>query len=140
MSAALMEFFNKQPRLGTLSTAGKDGMVNSAFFGSPRMTDEKTIVMASGKNRTLGNLQENPNAVFLIMEPGEKLPDWKGLRLYVRMTKCETSGEQFEAVKAGVAERVGKETADRMVHAALTFELQGIRPLVDMGQSWEKSI
>ncbi len=140
MSAELMAFFNKQPRLGTLSTANKDGSVNSAFFGSPRMTDEKTIVMASGKNRTLANLQENPQAVFLLMEPGEKLPDWKGLRLYVRMTGCDTSGEQYEAVKATVAKKVGKETADKMVYAALTFELQEVRPLVDMGQSWEKSI
>lgn len=140
MSTALMEFFNKQPRLGTLSTAGKDGMVNSAYFGSPRMTDEKTIVMASSKNRTLANLQENPNAAFLIMEPGQNLPDWKGLRLYVRMTKCETSGAHYEAVKARVAEKVGKDTADKMVHAALTFEIQEIRPLVDMGQPWEKSI
>jgi len=31
MSKDLMEYFNKQPRLGTLSTADKAGKVNSAY-------------------------------------------------------------------------------------------------------------
>ena len=52
MSAKLMEYFNKQPRLGTLSTADKAGNVNVAYFGSPRMVDEKTVFMGLGKNRT----------------------------------------------------------------------------------------
>jgi len=53
MSEKLMEYFNKQPRLGTLSTAGKDGKVNVAYFGSPRMTDPKTVFMGLGNNRVL---------------------------------------------------------------------------------------
>ena len=51
MSKELMQYFNKQPRLGTLSTAGKDGKVNAAYFGSPAMTDEKTVSMGLGKGR-----------------------------------------------------------------------------------------
>lgn len=43
MTEKLKEYFNKQPRLGTLSTSDKNGKVNSAYFGSPRMVDEKTI-------------------------------------------------------------------------------------------------
>jgi hypothetical protein len=30
--------------------------------------------------------------------------------------------------------------AAKMVHAAVTFEVTEVRPLVDMGQGWEKSI
>ncbi len=71
-----MEYFNKQPRLGTLSTANKDGDVNVAYFGSPRMVDEKTVFMGLGNNRTFANLQDNPNAAYMIMEPGESLPEW----------------------------------------------------------------
>jgi len=67
MSAELMKYFNKQPRLGTLSTASKDGKVNSAYFGSPHMVDEKTILMGLAQNRTLAYLQENPHAVFTIL-------------------------------------------------------------------------
>ena len=69
MASKLMEYFNKSPRIGTLSTADKAGKVDSAVFGSPRMTDEKTVVMVLRKNRMFNNLLENPNAVFMIMEP-----------------------------------------------------------------------
>ena len=140
MTKELMEYFNKQPRLGTLSTADKNGVVDSAYFGSPRMVDERTIVMGMGKNRTLRNLQENPNAVFLVMEPGKTVPEWKGVRIYVTMKDCETSGPKLDQIRAAVGEKVGQETANKMIHAALTFEIQEVRPLADFGQGWEKSI
>ena len=58
MSPNLMEYFIKQPRIGILSTSSKDGKVDSALFGSPQMMDEKTVVVATAKNRTLQNLLE----------------------------------------------------------------------------------
>ena len=139
MSNELMKYFNKQPRLGTLSTADKAGKVNSAYFGSPRMVDEKTIFMGLGNNRTFVNLQENPSAVFMVMEPGETITEWKGVRIYVRMTECRTSGEKLDDLKAGIAKAAG-EGAAKMMHAAVTFEIREIRPLADFGQEWEKSI
>ncbi|UCD82366.1 MAG: pyridoxamine 5'-phosphate oxidase family protein [Desulfobacterales bacterium] len=139
MSEKLMKYFNKQPRLGTLSTADRNGKVNSAYFGSPRMVDEKTIFMGLGNNRTYANLQENPRAVFMVMEPGESIMDWKGVRIYVKMTDCRTSGEKLDQLKAAVAKHAG-ENAAKMMHAALTFEIVEIRPLADFGQGWEKSI
>ncbi len=140
MTKELMAYFNKQPRLGTLSTADKNGKVDSAYFGSPRMVDEKTIVMGSGTNRTLGNLRENPHAVFLIMEPGKNVSQWKGVRIYVTMKDCETAGPKLDQIRAEIAEKVGQETANKMIQAALTFEIQEVRPLADFGQGWEKSI
>ena len=139
MSAKLMEYFNKQPRLGTLSTAKKAGNVNVAYFGSPRMVDEKTVFMGLGNNRTLANLQDNPHAVYMIMEPGESLPEWKGVRVYLTMTDCQTSGEKLDQIKAAIAEKAG-EGAAKMICAAVTFEIKEIRPLADFGQGWEKSI
>lgn len=139
MSEKLMQFFNKQPRLGALSTASKEGKVNAAYFGSPRMVDEKTIFMGLTNNRTFANLQENPNAVFIIMEPGQTLPEWKGVRVYLKMTDCQTSGDKLDQIKATVAENAGEDAA-KMMHAAVTFEIQEIRPLADFGQGWEQSI
>jgi hypothetical protein len=139
MSEKLMEYFNKQPRLGCLSTSGKNGMVDVACFGSPRMVDEKTVVMALRKNRTFENLKENPNAVFMIMEPGKTSAEYKGIRVYMRMKEYQTSGEKLEAVRAQTAKRVGEEAA-KAVHAAVTFEVEDVRPIVDLGQGWEKSI
>jgi hypothetical protein len=134
-----MAYFNKQPRLGTLSTSSKDGKVNSAYFGSPYMIDEKTIIMGLTRNRTLSYLQENPNAVFTIMESGKALSEWKGVRIYVKMTDCSTAGEQLEKIKARIATAAG-EAAAKMIQAALTFDVLEIRPLADFGQGWEKSI
>lgn len=140
MYEKLMNYFNKQPRLLTLSTADKDGNVNAAYFGSPRMPDAKSIVMGSGSNRTLANLRQNPKACFLVMEPGESVPEWKGARIRVEMTECHTEGPKLEEIRAAIAERVGAETAKKMIHAALVFEIKEVRPLADFGQGWEKSI
>ena len=73
MSAELMEYFYKQPRLGTLSTADNAGKVDAAYFGSAWMVDEKTVVPGLGHNRSFANLRENPHAVFMIMQPGFRL-------------------------------------------------------------------
>lgn len=139
MTKELMEFFNKQPRLGTLSTADKNGKVNSGYFGSPQMVDEKTIVMGIGNNRTLANLRENPNGVFLVMEPGKSLPEWRGVRIYVTMTECQTEGEKLDAIRARLAEKAGPKAA-KMMYAAVTFQILEVRPLADFGQGWEKSV
>ncbi len=139
MAANLVEFFNKMPRLGTLSTASKDGKVDVAYFGSARMIDEKTIFMGCGKNRTFANLQENLNAVFAIMEPGKSVPEWKGVRIYLKMVECQTAGEKLDQLKAMLAQKVGKAAAD-MMHAAITFEVQELRPFADFGQGWQASI
>ena len=139
MTDKLMEYFNKQPRLGTLSTADSNGKVNCAYFGSPRMIDEKTIFMGLGNNRTFANLQVNASAVFMVMEPGQSIVDWKGVRVYVKMTECQTTGQKLDDMRAAIAQHAG-ENAAKMIHAAVTFEIQEIRPLADFGQGWEKSI
>jgi hypothetical protein len=139
MPSKLMEYFNKSPRIGTLSTADKAGIVNSAVFGSPNMTDEKTVVMGLGKNRTLANLQQNPHAVYLIMEPGATIMDWKGIRVYMKAQNIATSGPVLDTFKARMAKVAGEEAA-KMIYAAVSFGVTEVRPLIDMGQGWEKSI
>jgi len=153
MPANLMEYFNKGPRLGVLSTSSNDGQVDSAVFGSPHMIDEKTVLVATAKNRTSANLLENPNAVYIIiercsdspkeenmnMEPGSSVMDWKGIRIYMKMKEYKTSGEMLEMIRSQAANFVGEEGA-KMIYAAMTFEIYEVRPLVDFGQGWEKSI
>jgi hypothetical protein len=144
MAGKLMEYFNKQPRLGVISTASKDGKVNSAVVGSPQMIDEKTVLVALGNGRTFANLQKNPNAVYLIvepgpMEPGEGILKWKGIRVYLRMKEAIISGPKLDIYKNEVAEILGKQAAD-MIKVLATFEVVEVRPLIDMGQGWEKSI
>jgi hypothetical protein len=139
MPSKLMDYFNKSPRIGTLSTADKAGNVDSAVFGSPHMTDEKTVVMGLGKNRTLANLKQNPHAVYLIMESGATLMDWKGIRVYLKAQKIVTSGPVLDTFKAQMA-KVAGEAAAKMIYAVVNFEVTEVRPLIDMGQGWEKSV
>jgi len=139
MPSKLMDYFNKSPRIGTLSTADRAGTVDSGVFGSPRMTDEKTVVMGLGKNRTLANLQQNPHAVYLIMDSGATLMDWKGIRVYLKTKKIATSGPVLDTFKAQMAKVAGEEAA-KMIYAVVNFEVTEIRPLIDMGQGWEKSV
>ena len=128
----LMALFNKWPRIGTLSTANKLGDVNVAVFGSPRMIDENTVVMGIGENRSFRNLQRNPKAVFVVMEPGQTVMDWKGARVYLEAIDMETSGEFYNQIKQDIAKAAGKQAAD-MIHAAIRFRITEVRPIVDMG-------
>jgi len=139
MVSTLMEYFNKQPRIGTISTCSKDGKVDSAVFGSPHMTDEKTVILGSGGNRTLANLRENPHAVYLIMEPGQSIMDWKGIRVYLQVKEIASSGPLLETFKKNMAKVAGDQAA-AMIHAVVSFEINEVRPLIDMGQGWENSI
>ncbi|MDN7012966.1 pyridoxamine 5'-phosphate oxidase family protein [Methanoculleus sp. FWC-SCC3] len=139
MASRLMDYFNKQPRIGLLSTANKEGKVDAAIFGSPMMVDEKTVVMGLGQNRTFEYLQENPNAVYTIVESGETIMDWKGIRVYLKMKEYATSGEMLDNYRKQIAKVAGEDAA-AMIHASVTFEVAEARPLVDMGQSWEQSI
>ena len=139
MSTKLMEYFNKQPRIGVISTSSKDGKVDSAVYGSPQMIDENTVVVALARGRTFANLQENPNAAFMIMEPGPGILDWKGIRVYLRMKEYVTSGPQLDMYKSQTAKIVGEQAAE-MIRVLATFEVTEVRPLIDFGQGWEKSV
>ena len=139
MAKSLMEYFNREDRLGVLATSAKSGEVDCAYFGSPRMIDESTVVVTLGDNKTLANLKQNPHACYFIMEPGKSIMEWKGLRIYLKMIKYETQGETLEAMKKAIAERAG-EAAAKMMQAAVTFSVSGLRPLADFGQGWETSI
>ncbi len=117
------------------------------------MIDEKTVVASTAKNRTFENLLESPDAVYIIMErcfenpnaakmnmeSGSPVIDWKGIRVYMRMKEYQTSRQMLEMIRSQAASFVGEEAA-KMLHAAVTFEIYEVRPLVDFGQSWEKSI
>ena len=129
----VMEIFNKQPRIGTLSTANKEGEVNVAVFGSPRMTDEDTVVMGIGNNRSFKNLQANPKAVFIVLEPGETPMQWKGVRVYLRAEGIELEGSLIDGIKENIGKAAGKQAAD-MIYAGIRFKITEVRPIMDMGR------
>jgi len=68
------------------------------------------------------HLQQNPHAVFLMVEPGKEFMDWKGVRVYLKVKALATSGPVLDNYKAQMAKVAGEEAA-AMVHAAVTFEI-----------------
>ncbi|MFZ0034714.1 MAG: hypothetical protein WAK60_06985 [Sedimentisphaerales bacterium] len=77
--------------------------------------------------------------MYMIMEPGKTVLDWKGVLVYMKMKEYSTSGSMLDMIRSQTAKFVGEEAA-KMLHAAVTFEVNEIRPIVDRKQVWEKSI
>jgi 3-hydroxyisobutyrate dehydrogenase-like beta-hydroxyacid dehydrogenase len=126
----VMSMFNQATRIGALATADKNGAVNAAVFGSPRMISEDTVIMAIGDNRSYRNLQENPKASFIVVEPGANPQEWKGARLYLEVDAFERYGELLDSFRENIRKMAGNEAADA-IKAAIRFKVTGVRPLID---------
>lgn len=125
----VMEMFNKKTRIGALATTNKNGDVNVAVFGSPRMIDEDTVIMAIGDNRSLQYLQENPKASFIVIEPGDTPMTWKGVRLYLKIDTYERYGELLDSLRENIRKVAGSQSANAIV-AAIRFKITDVRPLI----------
>lgn len=126
----VMKMFNRETRIGALATADKNGTVNAAVFGSPRMIAEDTVIMAIGNNRTYQNLQENPKATFIVVEPGANPQEWKGVRLYLEVDAFERYGELLDSFREKIRKMAGNESAEA-IQAAIRFKVTDVRPLID---------
>ncbi len=125
----VMKMFNKKTRIGVLATANNDKEVNVAVFGSPRMIDEDTVIMAIGDNRSAKYLEENPKASFIVVEPGEAPATWKGVRLYLEVESFERYGEVLDSFRANIRKVAGNKSADA-IQAAIRFKIVDVRPLI----------
>lgn len=125
----VMEMFNKKSRIGALATCNKNGDVNAAVFGSPQMIDEGTVIMAIGNNRSYKNLQENPKASFIVIEPGESPATWKGVRLYLEVAEFERYGEVLDSFRENIRKVAGDKSAEAIT-AAIRFKIVDVRPLI----------
>lgn len=128
----VMELFNRRPRNLLLATSDRKGRVNVAVYGSPKMTDEETIILATRECRSYQNLRENPQAAMFISETGEIGHATKGLRVYLELVAAETEGVLLEGFRKDVASRAGKEAAEAL-RAAIRFRITEVRPVIDRG-------
>jgi predicted FMN-binding regulatory protein PaiB len=126
----VMALFNKRPRNCLICTANTEGDVNVAVYGSPRMIDEDTVVLAVRNNRSYQNLQKNPKAAIIVVEPGEIKHESKAVRVYLEVTNIETDGDLLDQFREEIGARAGKEVANSL-QAALRLKITGVRPLID---------
>ncbi len=91
----LKKYFEETDGFGVLSTADREGRVDSAVYAKPHVIDENTVAFVTGEKLTHANLQENPYAVYLFKEEG---PGYMGSRVFLK--KERESGDQSEVQRA----------------------------------------
>lgn len=128
----IIEMVNKAGRIGALGTANKLGQPNVAYFGSPRLSEDGTIIMGLSSNRTLKNLEENPIAVFFCVAESPVTFTTPGYRLYLKVREIQKAGRIFDSVKKAISEHAGPDAA-KMIVAGVVFDVTEVRPLVAMG-------
>lgn len=132
ISKEIFEIVNKPGRVGVLGTTDKTGQPNVAYFGSPRLMEDGTLVMGLGSNRSLENLEENPLAVFFAITESPVAFNTPGYRLYLKAKDIQKEGPLLDGVRKAIAEHAG-ENAAKMIVAGVAFEVTEARPLVAMG-------
>jgi hypothetical protein len=133
ISKEVYKIVNSPGRVGVLGTADKQGQPNCAYFGSLRLMDDGSVALGLGNNRSLKNLEENPQAVLFCVTESPVGFETPGLRLYLKLKEIQKEGPLCNAIKAAIAEKAGKDAAGIIV-AAAAFEVTDIRKLVD----WQK--
>jgi hypothetical protein len=117
--------------IGVLGTASGDGHPNIAYISSTRVTDDGSIVVGLGNNRSLANLEENPHGVYFVIESFPVTLDTPGYRIYLEARAIEREGPVLEATREFIAGEFDPNAA-KMTAAAVTFDVTAIRPMIDM--------
>ncbi len=120
---------NQPGRMGVLATADASGLPDVAYFGSPRLDVEGNLTMGLGNNRTLANLEANPQAAFLAVEKSPVVFTTPGWRLYLTVKEIQREGPVLDAVRQAIDAQAGPEAAN-MIQAAVVFSVDEVRPLV----------
>lgn len=132
VSDKVKEYLTLSEKVSVLSTSNKAGENNIAMFGSFVLSDDSTMMLMLGDNRSHANLRENPRAALLVIVPGTSGMQTEGCRVYLKAKSIEDSGQMFDRMKSGVRAKVGD--AAEMLKHLVTFEIVDARPIVDMGQ------
>lgn len=124
------EAINRPDRIGIVATADREGRSNIAYFGSVRALPDNGLILTLGQNRTLANLEQNTNAVFMAIESASVTGRTQGWRLYLTVREFYREGKIFDAECELIAKEVGEKAAAFM-KAAVVFDIVEVRPLMD---------
>jgi len=118
----LRDYFENTKGKGILSTADRNGKVNSAVYSRPHFIEDGKLAFIMRDRLSHSNLLSNPHAAYLFIEDG---PGYKGKRLYMSMVREEKNVDQIESLQRRKNEITVNE--DRFL---VFFELDQERPLV----------
>ena len=130
MTQELMEYFNKQPRLGTLSTADSNGKVNIAIYSKPHFTEEGTLAFIMRDRLSHHNLQSNPHAAYMFIKGST---GYGGIRLHLDKIK-ESRDEELigSMMRRNLTPEKDREAGEKFL---VYFSVSKVLPLIGGGKS-----
>lgn len=93
---SLKAYFESKKGLGVLSTADRDGRVDSAIYSRPHLIENGMVAWIMRDRLSRSNLQSNPHASFLFKEDGS---GYNGKRLFLTMVKEEHNTERLQSLR-----------------------------------------
>jgi len=121
------EYFENTKGTGVLSTASKDGRIDSALYSRPHVMEDGSFAFIMHDRLTHSNIQENPYAVYLYIEES---PGIRGKRLYLKKLREESDPELIASLRRRIYREEKKDDALYLVYFTLEQEL----PLVGAGE------
>lgn len=102
----LADYFNNKRGTGVLATSDKNGVVNTALYARPHITDSTTVAFIMRERLTHQNLQENNHAGYLFIEDGE---GYNGIRMSLSKLDESSDAKEIEALTRRHASREGSD-------------------------------
>jgi hypothetical protein len=125
----LSDYFDNAKGYGILATSDSAGKVNAAVYARPHFFDENTIAFIMRERLTHANLQANPYATYLFIEPA---PGYSGKRLYLTKLREETNDELIATICRRCDYSMFTEQLTRHV---VFFTIDKVLPLIGSGSS-----
>jgi hypothetical protein len=120
----IKDYFDNKKGLGVLSTADRNGIVNSAIYARPHVMEDGSLAFIMRDRLTHKNIQSNPSAIYLFREDA---PGFHGKRLYLTRIREEENTELISSL----SRRTYPSEKDRRESKFLVFfKLEKERPLV----------
>jgi hypothetical protein len=93
---SLKDYFESNTGVGVLSTADRDGRVDSAIYSRPHLIENGTVAWIMRDRLSHSNLQSNPHASFLFKEDGD---GYNGKRLFLTKVGEEQNTERLQSLR-----------------------------------------
>ena len=122
----LKKYFESAKGTGVLATADSSGKVDAALYARPHVMDDGKIAFIMMDRLTHHNLQSNPYAAYLFVEPGEH---YEGKRLFLKKISEEKNTERLKAMRRKCSCNADKES-DGQDRYLVIFELEKEVPLI----------
>ena len=122
----LKTYFEKTKGTGVLATADSSGKVDAAIYARPHVLEDGTIAFIMADRLTHHNLQSNPHAAYLFVEPQEM---YQGKRLFLKKVSEEKNTERLKEIRRRCCCHKEKES-DGQDRFLVIFKLEKELPLV----------